>query len=32
MADGKGADVEEAESPGLARAGISVVRYGSSTR
>ena len=31
MADGKGADVEEAESPGLARAGISVVRYGLST-
>jgi pilus assembly protein CpaB len=32
MADGKGADVEEAESPGLARAGISVVRFGQSTR
>jgi pilus assembly protein CpaB len=31
MADGKGADAEEAESPGLARAGISVVRYGLSS-
>src|SRR5436190_3264640 len=31
MADGKGADVEEAESPGLARAGISIVRYGVSS-
>jgi pilus assembly protein CpaB len=31
MADGKGADVEEAESPGLARAGISVVRAGQSS-
>jgi pilus assembly protein CpaB len=31
MADGKGADVEEAESPGLARAGISIVRYGLSS-
>src|SRR6266853_1938289 len=31
MADGKAADVEEAESPGLARAGISVVRFGLSS-
>jgi pilus assembly protein CpaB len=31
MADGKEADVEEAESPGLARAGISVVRFGLSS-
>ena len=31
MADGKEADADEADSPGLSRAGISIVRFGQST-
>ena len=32
MADGKAADTEEADSPGLARGGIGIVRFGQSSR